>query len=135
MRNPRNERLSSDIAEAGPERTCILSGEAAPRDALIRLAISPDGLVLPDVLAKAPGRGAWIGVSRADITPDKPVWLTGYAARKTRSTGVEHPIYVKVIVIEEDEGEKAVIYTCDLIGLHKSLTEEIAEKILYKAKK
>jgi hypothetical protein len=67
MRNPRNERLSSDIAEAGPERTCILSGEAAPRDALIRLAISPDGLVLPDVLAKAPGRGAWIGVSRADL--------------------------------------------------------------------
>jgi len=64
MRNPRNERVSSDIADTGPERKCILSGEVAPRDALIRLAISPDGVVLPDVLAKAPGRGAWIGVSR-----------------------------------------------------------------------
>ncbi|MCP6768919.1 YlxR family protein, partial [Klebsiella pneumoniae] len=48
----------------GSERKCILSGETAARDALIRLAISPDGLVLPDVLARAPGRGAWIGVSR-----------------------------------------------------------------------
>lgn len=51
----------------GSERRCILSGETAPRDALVRLAISPDGLVLPDALAKAPGRGAWIGVSRAEL--------------------------------------------------------------------
>ena len=67
MRIPHNERVSSDITDTGPERKCILSGEVAPRSALIRLAISPDGLVLPDVLAKAPGRGAWIGVSRAAL--------------------------------------------------------------------
>lgn len=64
MRNPRNERVSSDIDGTGPERTCILSGEKAVRDQFLRLAISPDGLVLPDVHARAPGRGAWIGVSR-----------------------------------------------------------------------
>jgi predicted RNA-binding protein YlxR (DUF448 family) len=34
---------------------------------LIRLALSPDGEVAPDVRAKAPGRGAWIGVSRAEL--------------------------------------------------------------------
>jgi predicted RNA-binding protein YlxR (DUF448 family) len=67
MRNPHNERLGSDSSDASPERKCILSGEHASRDALIRLAISPDGLVLPDVLARAPGRGAWIGASRADL--------------------------------------------------------------------
>jgi len=55
-----------------PERKCILSGENGSRGALIRLAISPAGpdgscLVLPDVLARAPGRGAWIGVSRAAL--------------------------------------------------------------------
>ena len=67
MRNPRNERVSSDIDSAGPERTCVLSGGKAARDAQVRLAISPDGLVLPDVHARAPGRGAWIGVARADL--------------------------------------------------------------------
>ena len=67
MRNPRNERLSSDSIGDGPERKCILSGEHGARDALVRLAISPEGDVLPDVLARAPGRGAWIGVSRADL--------------------------------------------------------------------
>lgn len=67
MRNPRNERLGSDSSDCSPERKCILSGEQASRDALIRLAISPDGMVLPDALARAPGRGAWIGVLRADL--------------------------------------------------------------------
>jgi len=67
MRNPRNERLASDNSADGPERKCILSGDHGPRDALVRLAISPDGEVLPDVLARAPGRGAWIGVARADL--------------------------------------------------------------------
>lgn len=73
MRTPPNERLTSDIAEpslsaaAGSERRCILSGETSARDGLVRLAISPDGLVLPDAAAKAPGRGAWIGVTRAEL--------------------------------------------------------------------
>ena len=67
MRIPHNERLGSDSPDAGPERKCILSAEHGARDALIRLAISPDGDVLPDVHARAPGRGAWIGVSRADL--------------------------------------------------------------------
>ncbi|MGK6318959.1 DUF448 domain-containing protein [Sphingomonas sp. DT-204] len=50
-----------------PVRTCILSRDEAPREGLIRLALSPDGTVLPDIRAKAPGRGAWIGVTRAEL--------------------------------------------------------------------
>lgn len=49
------------------ERRCILSGERAAPDSLIRLAIGPDGSVLPDVRGKAPGRGAWVGVDRAAL--------------------------------------------------------------------
>jgi len=73
MRNPRNEPLGAhDIAVAagsgdGPERRCVLTGEHAGRGELLRLAVSPDGDVLPDALAKAPGRGAWIGVGRAEL--------------------------------------------------------------------
>ena len=50
-----------------PIRRCILLGDRAPRESLIRLALSPDGAVFPDVRAKAPGRGAWIGVTRAAL--------------------------------------------------------------------
>jgi predicted RNA-binding protein YlxR (DUF448 family) len=52
---------------ATPERKCILSGEHGARETLIRLALSPEGEVLPDVRAKAPGRGAWLGVGRAAL--------------------------------------------------------------------
>ena len=73
MRVPRNDRVRSDHQGGdGPERKCILSGGHDARDALIRLAVSPpdaDGrcMVLPDVQARAPGRGAWIGVSRGQL--------------------------------------------------------------------
>ena len=72
MRNPRNDLATVDIeGTAGgggdPIRRCILLGERASRESLIRLAVSPDGAVFPDVRAKAPGRGAWIGVTRAEL--------------------------------------------------------------------
>ncbi len=76
MRTPNNESLTPTIERAGersrtggkpPERKCILTGRHGERAELIRLAISPDGLVLPDPRARAPGRGAWLGVSRAEL--------------------------------------------------------------------
>jgi uncharacterized protein len=51
----------------GPVRSCILTRDRAPRHALVRLVLGPDGQVHPDVRAKAGGRGAWIGVSRAEF--------------------------------------------------------------------
>jgi len=61
--DPSREREGSD----DPERRCIITGERAPRDSLIRLALGPDGTIAPDVRAKAPGRGAWIGVDSAAL--------------------------------------------------------------------
>lgn len=60
-------RKASGSAAADPERKCVLGAGHGARDELIRLAISPDGLVLPDAMARAPGRGAWIGVSRGEL--------------------------------------------------------------------
>ena len=72
MRTPDNDtrRLDTDGAEQavdGPVRRCILTGERDARAGLVRLALGPDGQVHPDVRAKAPGRGAWIGVTRAEL--------------------------------------------------------------------
>ncbi|SCW87831.1 hypothetical protein SAMN02927924_03601 [Sphingobium faniae] len=49
------------------ERKCILSGDRADPETLVRLALGPNGEILPDIRAKAPGRGAWIGVSRSEL--------------------------------------------------------------------
>lgn len=70
MRDPRNETLdpSSSVENAHvPERTCVLTRRKGTKDKLIRLALAPDGSVHPDVRSRAPGRGAWIGVTRHEL--------------------------------------------------------------------
>ncbi|WP_447953787.1 DUF448 domain-containing protein [Sphingopyxis chilensis] len=72
MRTPHNDQLSEPDRAKGrgqhvPERRCVVTGEVSPAEQLVRLALGPDGSIAPDVHGKAPGRGAWIGVSRADL--------------------------------------------------------------------
>jgi predicted RNA-binding protein YlxR (DUF448 family) len=73
LRNPPNETpLGNGCPSPGnarhtPERSCILTRRTAGRDDLIRLALGPDGEIAPDVRARAPGRGAWIGVDRPTL--------------------------------------------------------------------
>ena len=88
MRNPQNVPLEAHV----PERTCILTRRTAPRGELIRLALGPDGSVAPDVRARAPGRGAWIGVGRAEIdAANAKGKLKGALARAFKKNDVAVP--------------------------------------------
>lgn len=82
-------------------RKCILSGDREARGELIRLALGPDGQVLPDVRAKAPGRGAWIGVTRAEleqaIAKGK---LRGALARAFKSNALQIPDDLPELIAE-----------------------------------
>lgn len=78
--------------ESAPSRRCILSGEKDARDGLIRLALGPDGMVAPDVRARAPGRGAWIGVNRVALdTANAKGKLKGALARAFKTSAVGAP--------------------------------------------
>jgi len=71
-RTPQNENPNRPVRPArpeksGPERKCVLSGERENASALIRLALGPDNVVAPDIHGKAPGRGAWIGVTADEL--------------------------------------------------------------------
>ncbi len=65
MRNPPND--PAELNRHTPERTCVLTRRKADKGALIRLALGPDGAVAPDVRARAPGRGAWVSVAKAEL--------------------------------------------------------------------
>ena len=49
------------------ERRDIVTGEIMPEHRLIRFVAAPDGLIVPDVAAKLPGRGLWVEASRKAI--------------------------------------------------------------------
>lgn len=53
------------------ERRCVATGEAGLEAELLRVALAPDGSLVPDVSAKLPGRGAWVSADRALV--DKAV--------------------------------------------------------------
>lgn len=46
--------------EKGPNRRCIATGEILPVEQLIRFVVGPDGVVVPDIEARLPGRGLWL---------------------------------------------------------------------------
>ncbi len=74
------------------ERKCILTGDRADPDTLVRLAVGPEGQVLPDIRAKALGRGAWIGVSRAELdTALAKGKLKGALARAFKDSALHIP--------------------------------------------
>ncbi|MES1203341.1 MAG: RNA-binding protein [Pseudomonadota bacterium] len=54
-------------ASKARERRCLVSGEVTEESALVRFALAPDGLVVPDVGAKLPGRGVWVSALRASL--------------------------------------------------------------------
>lgn len=47
-----------------PERRCIVSGETQPKTGLIRFVLDPEGVVVPDLAEKLPGRGMWVTAER-----------------------------------------------------------------------
>lgn len=47
-----------------PTRTCIVTREERPKEALIRFVIGPDGKVVPDLAGKLPGRGMYVSCSK-----------------------------------------------------------------------
>lgn len=48
-------------------RQCAVTRERLAPDALIRFVRSPDGIVVPDVFGKLPGRGAWVTANRETL--------------------------------------------------------------------
>lgn len=89
-----NDRLTpaSPAASKESSRRCLLTGEAMPRTGLIRLALGPDGQVLPDLAGKLPGRGGWISADRAlfdSVAARKR--LHGALARALKSNAIRLP--------------------------------------------
>ncbi len=54
-------------------------------------------------------------MAKVDITPTKPVTLSGYSGRKELPQGVHDPLSARVLVFEQD-GKRLVLVSSDLIG-------------------
>jgi len=72
--------------------------------------------------------GLRAGAGKIKITPETPIWLSGYAARTHPSEGVLHDLWAKALALEDGKGRRAVIVTMDLIGLPRSISDAVAAR-------
>ena len=69
------------------------------------------------------------GIGRILITPDKPIYMSGYASRDHPSEGVIHDLWAKALAIEDHKGNRVVIVTTDLVGLPRSISDIVAARV------
>lgn len=74
--------------------------------------------------------GIKAGVAQADITPDGPIWLSGYAARTHASDGIATRLKAKALALEDARGGRVVLVSTDLIGLPGELSDWVAARVL-----
>lgn len=54
-------------ARAPLSRLCLATRRVTPVADMLRFVAGPDGQVVPDLARRLPGRGAWVGATRADL--------------------------------------------------------------------
>jgi predicted RNA-binding protein YlxR (DUF448 family) len=69
------------LAEANRERRDIVTGEVMDEARLIRFVAGPDGVVVPDLARKLPGRGLWVAADRASVETAAKKGLFARAAK------------------------------------------------------
>lgn len=70
------------------------------------------------VLAQAERPGPLqVGISTADITPEGPVWMRGFAARDAPSDGVERSIFARCVVFDNAQTRVAIV-SLDICALN-----------------
>jgi neutral ceramidase len=76
-----------------------------------------------------PETRAWkAGVASVAITPEKELWMAGYASRNRPAEGKETDLYAKALAIEDAHGTRLVIVTLDLIGVPRTLRTNLERR-------
>lgn len=68
-----------------------------------------------------------VGVAKVDITPDYPIRLNGYLARKAECDGVIQHVFAKALAIGTDRQGAAVLISVDNCILPAAVRQEILE--------
>lgn len=73
---------------------------------------------------------AWqAGVASVKITPQGPIWMSGYGGRNKPSEGVATDLWAKALAIEDPRGARLVVVTLDLISVPRFLRDWLEAEV------
>jgi hypothetical protein len=70
-----------------------------------------------------------VGVARVNITPELPIWLSGYGGRNKPAAQKLDDLWAKALVLEDAVGHRAALITMDLVGIDRKLSRAVCERI------
>lgn len=73
--------------------------------------------------------GWMVGVAKADITPQNPMWLAGYASRTQASEGAMHSLWAKCLFFQDAKGNSSALITLDVVGISGEFGLEVRRQI------
>jgi hypothetical protein len=73
---------------------------------------------------------AWrAGVARVNVTPQEPLWLSGYADRDHPAEGTLHELWAKALALQAADGSQVVLVAMDLIGIDRRTSRSVCRRI------
>jgi len=91
--------------------------------------ISQNAANLPCAMANRQQEHWKAGLASTVITPEQPMWMSGYAARTKPSEGKVHDLRAKALALEDARGTRIVIVTVDLLGTSRAIRDWIEKEV------
>ena len=86
-------------AVPSPLRTCIVTGETAAPERMIRFVVGPEGDVVPDLARRLPGRGMWLRAEQALLEQAIARKAFARAARAPVKAAADLPERVEMLLL------------------------------------
>lgn len=67
------------------------------------------------------------GAAKVVITPREYLWMAGYGARTEPANGKLTELWAKALVLDDGEGNRSVLVTLDLVGIHRDFAREVCD--------
>jgi neutral ceramidase len=84
----------------------------------------------PGVPAVADEPSHWqAGFARVVITPDEPMWLSGYGSRTKPAEGKLHDLFARAATFRDAAGTTAVLVSTDLVGLSPEMADTVCDAV------
>lgn len=94
----------------------------------VRFLFSFVFIILAATMCHAQGWKA--GTARICITPDLPMPMAGFALRGSKhAEGTLTDLWAKALVLEDSNGNQAVLVTLDLLGIDRVLSDAVCQQI------
>lgn len=104
-------------AASGRVRRCVATRAAADARHMIRFVLAPDGTLVPDLAARLPGRGFWVGADREKLS--RAIMRGGFAKAARRAVNADTMLVNQV-------AEMLAQRCLDLVGLARRAGELVA---------